>query len=90
MIRLYLTAIRGILTAVCVELWPFIVAAVVVLCLLSGCTLTPAAQKALAERRVNLTTWGVYCIEITLCGVGYLQYQRNPVENLEPAKPEVP
>lgn len=63
--------------------------ALLAMLLLSSCTLTPAAQRAIAERRVNFTAWGVYCIEI-VCGVGYLQYQRNPVENLEPAKPEVP
>ena len=54
---------------------------------LAGCgTLDPEAMKAVAERRVNFTVWGIYCIN-QACGVGYLQYQRNPNENLEPAKP---
>ena len=54
---------------------------------LAGCgALDPEALKALAERRVNFTTWGIYCIN-QACGIGFLQYQRNPIENLEPAKP---
>lgn len=54
----------------------------------SACNITPAAQRAIAERRVNLTAWGIYCVP-EFCGVGYLQYQRNPLENLDPAKPPI-
>lgn len=50
----------------------------------AGCmTIDPEAQKAVAERSVNFTVWGIYCIN-QACGLGYLQYQRNPKENLEP------
>jgi hypothetical protein len=54
---------------------------------ISGCSrLTPEAQKLIAERSVNLTVWGIYCVP-EACGIGYIQYQRNPDENLQPAKP---
>lgn len=60
---------------------------VALLALSLGCSrLTPEAQKLIAERRVNLTTWGFYCIP-EACGIGYIQYQRNPDETLQPAKP---
>lgn len=60
--------------------------------LLAGCAITPDAQRAVAERRVNLTAWGIYCLEMTVCGIGYLQYQRNPQkwDQLKPAEIVVP
>jgi len=64
-----------------------VVVALLAMFVFSGCSrLTPEAQKLIAERRVNLTTWGFYCIP-EACGLGYIQYQRNPDETLQPAKP---
>jgi hypothetical protein len=51
--------------------------ALAVLLFTSGCSIDPATQLALAERRVNITVYGVYCVN-QACGLGYLKYERNP------------
>ena len=57
---------------------------------LTGCAgIDPEAQREIAARSVNFTTWGFYCIN-QACGLGYLQYQRNPIQNLQPTEPIVP
>lgn len=64
-------------------------AALAFLLSITGCSgIDPEAQRELAARRVNFTTWGIYCIN-QACGIGYLMYQRNPIENLQPANPEI-
>jgi hypothetical protein len=55
-----------------------------------GCmTIDPEAQRIVADRSVNFTAWGIYCVN-QVCGIGYVQYQRNPIENLVPAHPIMP
>jgi hypothetical protein len=57
---------------------------------LGGCmTIDPEAQRIVADRSVNFTAWGIYCVN-QVCGIGYVQYQRNPIENLVPAHPIAP
>lgn len=54
-----------------------------------GCSrLDAEAQREIAARRVNITTWGLYCVA-QACGLGYLFYQRNPPDenDMTPAKP---
>jgi hypothetical protein len=65
-----------------------IIAALLALLLsLNGCsTIDKEAQLAFAERSVTFVVWGIYCIN-QACGIGYISYQRNPVELLTPASP---
>jgi hypothetical protein len=64
------------------------IVALAVLLFTSGCSLDPATQLALAERRVYITVWGFYCVN-QACGLGYLNYQRNPTEVQKPAPPPI-
>jgi hypothetical protein len=62
--------------------------ALAVLLFTSGCSIDSATQLALAERRVYITVWGLYCVN-QACGLGYLNYSRNPLETPKPAPPPI-
>jgi hypothetical protein len=53
------------------------IVALAVLLFTSGCSIDPATQLALAERRVKITVYGMYCVN-QACGIGVLEYERNP------------
>ena len=53
---------------------------------LSGCSITPEAQLAIANRQVELTVYGIYGVSDTgaVIGIGYFTYRRN-LPNAEPS-----
>jgi len=66
----------------------YLVCGVALLASVVGCTIPDSAWQEVAARRVNLTAWGInYTGPFGLLNMGYVQYQRNPDETLQPEKP---